>query len=251
MDIPPPDPNGPWGITSRGRSLVLTDPQPEDVDLAEIGRALSNIGRFAGCTLSFYSVAEHCVHVGNALAAHTSEPAPAFSMLPEERRCLVLGGLLHDAAEAYLGDITWPVQQLLFDGPEGEGARERYKTAHRRLNAIIASKVGIDPEWLSHPYVREFDLAILHDERAVLHRPGDRLWDPRVESMKPLGVPIQGWMPPYAELNWISLVRYWASGASLPRPPVEGKMSPSESEPGRTESHPPVEFGRTIVPEER
>lgn len=82
--------------TRSGLSWNILEPNPEDVRLEDIAHALSNQCRYNGHTREFYSVAEHSVRVA--------------SCLPTELR---LAGLMHDAAETYLGDIIRPLKPLI------------------------------------------------------------------------------------------------------------------------------------------
>jgi len=94
---------GNWMLTYTGRRFYPIDPRPEDVCTEDIAHALSRICRFAGNTYCFYSVAEHSVHVSDYLTEHYAVPS------------LSLVGLLHDAAEAYMGDVPSPVKRYLRD----------------------------------------------------------------------------------------------------------------------------------------
>lgn len=83
--------------TVSGREINLLGPQPEDINFYDIAEALAKQARFNGHTPNTcYSVAQHCVLVADAL--------------PPAHR---LAGLLHDAQEAYMGDITRPVKEAM------------------------------------------------------------------------------------------------------------------------------------------
>jgi hypothetical protein len=87
-----------WKQTYTGRVFDLLSPTPDSVCIEDIAHSLSMLCRFNGHCRLFYSVAEHSVHVW--------------------RRVRELGGtrfvqqqaLLHDAAEAYTGDMASPMK---------------------------------------------------------------------------------------------------------------------------------------------
>lgn len=177
-----------WTHTSRGRALDLLNPVAADIDLNEIGRALGHQCRYNGCLTHFYSVAEHSVHM-----------ARYFLDIGDHESAL--GALLHDAAEAYTGDISHPVQEVLFR--DNDKARLAYQQMQMRLDMLIAEKVGCGVTLLHSPKVREADLRILLDERERLLVGRPRPW--AVESMQPLGVRIQCWTPQEATRRWFNL----------------------------------------------
>ena len=82
--------------TVSGRDFVFAQPEMHDYLLSDIAHGLSHLCRFNGHTRVFYSVAQHSVLVAE--------------QLPKEHR---LAGLLHDASEAYLGDVTTPLKLLM------------------------------------------------------------------------------------------------------------------------------------------
>jgi len=98
---------GNWMLSYKGRQLWPLDLRPEDIDIEEIAHALSNICRFGGHCLRFYSVAQHSVLVATCVrreggSAHTKT------------------ALLHDATEAYLGDMVRPLKVNMPDYTSAE-----------------------------------------------------------------------------------------------------------------------------------
>ena len=83
--------------TASGLRFHQLDPRPDEISLADIAHSLSLQCRFGGHCPRFYSVAEHSV-----LASLAAPPLLALPML------------LHDAAEAYVGDVIRPLKQLLY-----------------------------------------------------------------------------------------------------------------------------------------
>src|SRR4030042_1249116 len=90
-----------WIQTHSGRRVSLTNPDPSSIDIDDISWALSMQCRFNGHTKRFYSVGEHSIHVSQLLVHWHHDPL------------LSMAGLLHDAAEAYLSDISRPLKPLL------------------------------------------------------------------------------------------------------------------------------------------
>ena len=72
------------------------------IKIADIAHHLALINRFCGATMVPYSVAQHSLVVVRILEQMDAHP----------RTCL--WGLLHDAHEAYLGDIPTPAKRALF-----------------------------------------------------------------------------------------------------------------------------------------
>src|SRR5690242_11754504 len=85
---------GDWMQTYTGRRFWPLDPRVDDIDIGDIAHHLSLVCRFAGACREFYSVAQHCVGV-----SYVCDPKDA------------LWGLLHDAAEAYVGDMVRPLKR--------------------------------------------------------------------------------------------------------------------------------------------
>src|ERR1700710_1218663 len=77
---------GPTIMLNSGAVFDFLDPWSSEFTLEDIAHGLANICRYAGQCRSFYSVAEHSIHV--------SQTATGFEY----------EALMHDAAEAFLGD---------------------------------------------------------------------------------------------------------------------------------------------------
>ena len=139
--------------THSGVAWNILNPDPEAVRIEDIAHALSNQCRYNGHTSEFYSVAEHSVRVS--------------SCLPPKHQ---LAGLLHDAAEAYLGDIVRPLKPLL----EGYKALE-----HKTMKAILAG-LGLDGLAVCHPEIEYVDKnTILATEgRDLMHIEQWEAWAP-------------------------------------------------------------------------
>ena len=142
--------------TRTGKRVSVQDPQPDQFDIKDIGYALSNTCRFNGHSRGFYSVAEHSVAVA--------------LRLPDNLR---LAGLLHDATEAYLGDIPSPIKQFLPD----------YQKIEARFEAAIAEKfaspeVSIVPRCTAQEYaaIKAADIDALFTEAHFLIESEGKDW---------------------------------------------------------------------------
>lgn len=91
--------------TLKGRAFDLLEPDPSKLDIEEIAHSLSLICRFNGHVRRFMSVAQHSVVVARLIEAMGDG---------EHRNSRVAyDGLMHDATEAYVGDMAQPLKALL------------------------------------------------------------------------------------------------------------------------------------------
>lgn len=118
--------------TESGRLENLADPASLAINFAWISATLSGLARFnnkqSGAPLS---VAQHCVQGADALWRETGDSHVAALFL------------LHDGHEAWLGDITTPVQQLLVHTIE-QRLPCAYRGSDRVKGAFSAIKGAVD-----------------------------------------------------------------------------------------------------------
>ena len=96
------DGRGDWITTISGGQYFITSPSPNDICLRDIEWGLSHNNRYSGQSRYPYNVAEHSVHESDEL----------LRRYPGDH-LLALHGLLHDAPEAFLGEMTKPLKQTL------------------------------------------------------------------------------------------------------------------------------------------
>ncbi len=133
--------------TFSGIAFDLLNPQPEMILLEDIIHSLSLINRFNGAARFPYSVAQHSLYVAG--------------LLPDEFK---LHGLLHDAPEAYVGDMVSPLKKIM----------SQYKEVEANISRVVANVFG-----LSYPApaeVKKADLAVLSAEREQVLNPSYGPW---------------------------------------------------------------------------
>ncbi len=183
--------SGTWIQTYTNARFDLADPKPEDIFTEDIARALSHLCRFVGHTGSFYSVAEHCVLMSRAV-----EPRLAFE------------ALLHDAAEAYVGDVTSPMKIAMRNlTVESYKHVSPFDVIEQRVREAISHRYGIAA--VLPPGVKAADLAILETERRHFFADIVHHWNLDTE---PLDVKIQCWEPDEAMMLYVERFDELATG---------------------------------------
>lgn len=117
-------------------SFDLMNPNIDHIDIEHISISLSNICRFNGQIKKFLSVAQHCC---------TCVKLAKNDGIKDEK--ILLSILLHDAAEAYTGDIITPIKQFL--GP-------KYKRIEKSLDKAISKKFNVNFKKY-HDIIKKYD----------------------------------------------------------------------------------------------
>lgn len=153
---------GDWIGMASGRQFWPLDPRAAEVDAHDIAQALANLCRFGGRCRAFYSVAQHSVWV----ADYCARLWPGDSALH-------LHALMHDAAEAYVGDVVSPLKPAVH---VLRGDRfEQFRDTEERIMRAIRAHVGISaPTPAMVDRIRTADVAALAVEARDLM--GDPKW---------------------------------------------------------------------------
>ena len=160
--------------TISGVEVNLLDPIPSMINIEDIAHSLAFQCRFGGHIKRFYSVAQHSVLV--------------TAMAPYEIKKYAL---MHDAAEAYLQDITSPLKHVW--GPA-------YKILEERFMKVISVKFNLNPDLFSE--VKTFDKQAVELEHQVFQCNKQHLWQSECLS---LGLPVTVYGPEHAESFFMSI----------------------------------------------
>lgn len=133
------------------------DLSADDITIEDIAHHLSRICRFNGGVPSFYSVAEHSLRVAQKVDRRHAKWA-----------------MLHDAAEAYLGDITRPIKSRLFyngfTGDDGSIDPVPANTIEMEILEIIGKKFDLcwpipDEIWKADDIRLAEELELIEDHK--------------------------------------------------------------------------------------
>lgn len=172
--------------TFSGSKMFYDDPSP-CISIKDIAHALSNICRWTGHVKHHYSVAQHSVLVskqkgGNITAARYK--------------------LLHDASEAYTGDVNKPLKTMLgkvFDDIE------------HKLQAAVWSHFGLlPPDVIMEQVIKTSDHEVSLAEGQQLFGDGARGLDISIPGVRPASVKIEEWSQERAEREFLDrFVELW------------------------------------------
>lgn len=145
-----------WMQTASGKEFDFALPRADMVDIDDIAIHLSRLCRFTGAPSRFYSVAEHSL-----LVSLYAERELGLTPIGQ------LAALLHDAHEAYCGDVSSPVKRAL---------GEVWALFEGRLQRFVLKTLHVWTAYATHAQaIKQADLALLANERYHL-MPAGRAW---------------------------------------------------------------------------
>lgn len=144
----------------------------DQLDIEDIAHGLAYQCRFNGQTSDFYSVAQHSILVAQLLPDH-----------------LQLAGLLHDAGEAFLGDLVSPIKALLPD----------FSRLEQAVSAQIAMHFAVN---FDAPAIKAADLRLLATEKRDLMPNSVEAWS-SLHGIEPLSERIIPWGPATAKNEFL------------------------------------------------
>ena len=151
----------PYVSTYLGNRFYPLEPRIDRVAIEDIAHGLAYQCRFNGQTCEFYSVAQHSLVVA--------------SLVPEHLR---FAALMHDAAEAYLGDMVKPLKVLL----------PQFAEIEDKVGAIIAAAFALD--FSDYAPIKRADLVALATEKRDLMPHSVERWA-YLDDIVPLPDPIR------------------------------------------------------------
>lgn len=181
---------GGWHLMWKRNKFWSLDPRPGDFDIEDIAHHLSMVTRYGGALDHHYSVAQH-----SWLVSYASAPGDQ------------LWGLLHDASEAYIGDMVSPAKRGM---PE-------YKRIEKRIMEAMCEQFELSPE--EPASVRRADREVyLAEEKRFRPWIFDAYPDCdavqwMAQGYRPVAGAIDPWSPEHSEYRFLSKFKY-ITGAS-------------------------------------
>lgn len=202
-----------WMQALGGTAVDLVNPTPDMIHWPTIATVLARLPRFGGHTRNgTYSVAQHCIEGAAAIVrdGHPLLAAAAF--------------LIHDAHEAYIGDVTTPVQRALAHHADQafpyayHGAVERAFTSLKSaLDSAIYPAAGLP--WPLPPHiaavVKSYDIRMMVTERDERLDPPPYPW--RMDAERVTGCDLYHWSEGTVAALYAGALRTYGIGVDSSR----------------------------------
>jgi hypothetical protein len=163
-----------------GRNVNVLDLKDSEIDLHDIAHNLAMQCRWLGSCKYHYSVAQHCCYVAAQMYGKTRDFARTRK------------ALMHDASEAYLGDVIRPIKE--------HEDFEIYRNAENQVQRLIEKHFHI--QLGDDDLLKQIDNETLILEAIQLFNP--QHFPPGLEEMSPTWIMnIDQWAPEMAESTFI------------------------------------------------
>lgn len=193
-----------WIQTYSGGKFDFLNPTPESVSVLDIAEALSKQCRYNGHCVPFYSVAEHsvrgaewmfdernwavldsgCHRGGDCVRTYARSESGLSS------QDLAFYFLVHDAVEAYVGDLPAPLKSLV----------PQFVAVEAKVEAVIMGKFGLP---VGKPAeVHEVDMRMAVTEKQQLLVSSGVKWALE-DKYPPLPIKIEPWSPEKAKQEFL------------------------------------------------
>lgn len=195
-----------WIQTVSGGDVDLLEPSDASIRIEDIAWALSRQARYNGHTVttSFYSVAEHSVRVADRVRELLT---PSSNTLYATK--LELHGLLHDAHEAYIGDVVTPFKRVL----NKLAGRDIFAEAELAIRRAVNARFDLFQEEPIPVLQADAELYVTEKRDIMPNVPGERAWR---RPYPPLPKEIKPWTEVGAYETFLArFERLWAQRKSL------------------------------------
>jgi hypothetical protein len=156
--------------TYSGVEIDADNIKPEDFNIIDIARGLSNMCRFSGQVNQFYSVAQHSLDVYEEIkdaAKYWNTPKyqedavfntiTTFNHIGWEEHT-IKAAFLHDASEAYISDVATPFKCKMLD----------YQNIEDKIMRAIYARFNINPKLVNFDLIKHFDYVCYEYENTIL-----------------------------------------------------------------------------------
>ncbi len=179
-----------YTLTRSGSKFNFLNPEDHNYQMKDVAHHLANVCRYGGACAWHFSVAQHSVLMAEAAYVMTCDPI------------LALDCLIHDASEAYIGDMKKPMKMQI---PKFEEIEHRIDKAIR----LHCNKYNILVPLEQSDGCKYMDKAMFLTEWPVLMgKQDEQNWYPDVQPLK--DVAIERWSQEFARDRYLDVMKKMA-----------------------------------------
>lgn len=180
-----------WIQTLTGKKVDYLEPDPDQISARDLARGLASAVHFGGHLTQIVTVAQHSILVAEqAMREAQAQEWPEDKVFHQEAFSVACyrWGLLHDAAEAYTGDIPGPLKRLM---DTAYGQHNLLRVVDRNLTDVILTAFGeTPPSKQVKSLVKHVDNRMIYTEHVRFQGPPPEDWtmpgEPYTEEEVPM-----------------------------------------------------------------